>query len=222
MQHTRHSSSSIVLSNRTANGSKTLDLRQVMDSGQILVINLSRGRLGQDNATLLGSLLLTSVEQAALSRADIPEEERRDHALYLDEFQTLTTPSTAIMLSESRKYRLSLTLSHQLTHQLDDDTWHAVLGNCGTLVSFRVGSEDAERLAPAFSKFSGQLKPQDLTNLPNFTAYVRLLLAGTPTNPFSICTLPPPAAQDSRRDIVRRISHRRCGCDAQTSPLQAT
>src|SRR5260221_10885447 len=109
-------------------------------------MNISRGRLGQDNATLLGSLLLTSLEQAALSRADLPEEQRRDHALYLDEFQTLTTPSTAIMLSESRKYRLALTLSHQLTRQLDEDTWHAVQGNCGTLIAFRVGSEDALRL----------------------------------------------------------------------------
>lgn len=188
--------------------SKALDLRRVMDRGQILIVNLSRGRLGQDNATLLGSLLLTSVEQAALSRADMPEENRRDHTLFLDEFHTLTTPSTAIMLSESRKYRISLTLSHQLTHQLDDDTWHAVVGNCGTIVAFRVGSEDAERLVPAFSKFPGQLKPQDLTNLPNYTAYARLLVNGTPTNPFSLSTLPPPAAND-RSDAVKRASARR-------------
>jgi len=149
---------------------------------------------------------------------DIPEEERRDHALYLDEFQTLTTPSTAIMLSESRKYRLSLTLSHQLTHQLDDDTWHAVVGNCGTLVSFRVGSEDAERLAPAFSKFPGQLKPQDLTNVPNHTAYLRLLVGGTPSNPFSISTLPPPAVDDDRSEIVRRASLRRSATTRATNP----
>lgn len=191
------------------NPKASLDFRDVMDRGQILVINISRGRLGQDNATLLGSLLLTSVEQAALSRADLPEEERRDHALYLDEFQTLATPSTAIMLSESRKYRLALTLSHQLTRQLDEDTWHAVQGNCGTLISFRVGSEDASRLAPAFSKFPDQLRPQDLTNVPKYTAYARVLFDGTPSSPFSLTTLPPPAGDIDRSQIVRRTSQRR-------------
>jgi hypothetical protein len=193
----------------TSGSSKSsLNLRQVMDQEQILIINISRGRLGQDNATLLGSLLLTSLEQAAMSRAEIPEEERRDHYLYLDEFQTLATPSTGIMLSESRKYRLCLALSHQLTQQLDDATWHAVLGNVGTMISFRVGSEDAALLAPAFSKFPGQLKPEDLTNLPNYTAYVRLLVEGTPSAPFSLSTLPPPAQDESRRKIVLRTSGR--------------
>lgn len=113
------------------------------------------------------------------------------------------------MLSESRKYRLSLTLSHQLTGQLDDDTLNAVLGNCGTLIAFRVGSDDAAFLAPAFSKFPGQLKPQDLTNLPNFTAYVRLLIDGVPSNPFSLGTLPPPSPNDERGKVVRATSDRR-------------
>ena len=164
----------------TGNSKESLDLRRVMDGQQILIINLSRGRLGQDNSTLLGSLLLTSIEQAAMTRADIPEHERRDHFLYLDEFQSLVTPSTAIMLSESRKYRLCLTLSHQLTRQLDPDTYHAVIGNCGTLLSFRVGLEDAALLAPALSKHPGQLPPADLCNLPNYTAYARLLIDGHP------------------------------------------
>jgi type IV secretory pathway TraG/TraD family ATPase VirD4 len=189
--------------------SHSLNLRDVMDREQILVINLSRGRLGQDNATLLGSLLLTSLEQAALTRADLPEAERRDHHLYLDEFQSLTTPSTAIMLSESRKYRLCLTLSHQLTGQLDEATYQSVIGNCGTLIAFRVGSEDSALLAPAFSKSPNQLKPQDLTNLPNYTAYVRLLIDGTPSNPFSLSTLPPPEIGEDRREIVVRTSQRR-------------
>src|SRR6266404_334320 len=110
-----------------------------MDQKQILIANVSRGKLGQDNSTLLGSLLLTAIEQTAMTRAELPEETRRDHYLYLDEFQSLTTPSTAIMLSESRKYRLCLTLSHQLTRQLDPATYHAVIGNCATLLAFRVG-----------------------------------------------------------------------------------
>jgi hypothetical protein len=188
-----------------------LDLRRVMDEQRILIVNLSRGLLGQDNATLLGSLLLTSIEQAAMTRADLPEGERRDHFLYLDEFQSLTTPSTAIMLSESRKYRLCLTLSHQLTKQLDPATYHAVIGNCGTLLSFRVGLEDAELLASAFSKHPGQLTPADLCNLPNFTAYVRLLIDGHPSRPFSLQTFPVPATtgEENRAEIVRRTSKHR-------------
>lgn len=186
-----------------------LDPRQVMDREQILIVNISRGRLGQDNATLLGSLLLTSIEQAALTRADIPEGERRDHFLYLDEFQNLVTPSTAIMLSESRKYRLNLTLSHQLTRQLDEATWNAVVGNVGTMIALRVGIDDALLLAPAFSKFAGQLRSEDLANLPNYTAVARMLVAGTPSRPFTLSTLPPPVHDDSRAEIVRRASNRR-------------
>ncbi|MDZ4683520.1 MAG: helicase HerA-like domain-containing protein [Planctomycetaceae bacterium] len=196
----------------TAAPSRGLDVRQVMDRQQVLIIKLSRGKLGQDNTTLLGSLLLTAIEQAALSRADIPEEQRRDHSLYLDEFQTLVTPSTGILLSESRKYRLNLTLSHQLTRQLDDATWQTVLGNCGTFVAFRVRAEDAESLAPTFSKFPGQLAPASLMGLPNYTCYVRMLLAGgMPSAPFSLQTLPPPEVAEDRSDIVRRVSQRRFG-----------
>jgi len=192
---------------------QSLDLRQIMDEQRILIVNLSRGRLGQDNSTLLGSLLLTSIEQAAMTRAEIPEHERRDHYLYLDEFQSLTTPSTSIMLSESRKYRVSLTLSHQLTRQLDPATYHAVIGNCGSLLAFRVGLEDAELLAPAFSKHPGQLTPADLSNLPNYTAYARLLIDGHPSNPFSLRTLPSnqSAFDEERTEIVRRTAQRRYG-----------
>ena len=115
------------------------------------------------------------------------------------------------MLSESRKYRLCLTLSHQLTRQLDPDTYHAVIGNCGTLLSFRVGLEDAELLAPALSKHPGQLPPADLCNLPNYTAYARLLIDGHPSRPFSLRTLPPDptAIDDARADVVRRTSMHR-------------
>jgi hypothetical protein len=195
---------------------RSLDLLKVMDEQRILIVNLSRGRLGQDNSTLLGSLLLTSIEQAALTRADMPEADRRDHYLYLDEFQSLTTPSTAIMLSESRKYRVCLTLSHQLTRQLDPATYHAVIGNCGTILSFRVGLEDAELLAPALSKHPGQLTPADLCNLPNYTAYARLLIDGHPSKPFSMRTLPPdPAAFDEERaEIVWRTSRHRFALSA--------
>lgn len=196
----------------TSGSSKaSLDLRRVMDEKQIFLVNISRGRLGQDNATLLGSLLLTSIEQAAMSRADLPEGDRLDHYLYLDEFQSLVTPSTAILLSEARKFRTCLTLSHQLTRQLDPQTYHSVIGNCGTLLSFRVGMEDAELLAPAFSKHPGQLTPADLCSLPNYTAYVRALIDGHPSPPFSLRTLPPALADvhEDRAAIVRRTSARR-------------
>jgi hypothetical protein len=195
----------------TGPAKRSLDLRKVMDEGRILIVNLSRGMLGQDNSTLLGSLLLTAIEQAAMTRAELSEGERRDHFLYLDEFQSLTTPSTAIMLSESRKYRVCLTLSHQLTQQLDPATYHAVIGNCGTLLSFRVGLEDADLLAPAMSKHPGQLMPADLGNLPNYIAYVRLLIDGHPSRPFSLRTLPPepPLDNDARDEIVLRTSRRR-------------
>jgi hypothetical protein len=198
-------------------GRPSLDLRAVMDRQQLLIANLSRGLLGQDNSTLLGSLLLTGIEQAAMTRADMAEADRRDHYLYLDEFQSLTTPSTAIMLSESRKYRLCLTLSHQLTRQLDEATYHAVIGNCGTLLSFRVGLEDAELLAPAFSKHAGQLAATDLCNLPNYTAYLRLLIDGHPSRPFSLRTLPSPTSDDARAAIVRRTSRHRHGRSVESS-----
>ncbi len=189
---------------------QSLDLRRVMDEQKILIVNLSRGRLGPDNSTLLGSLLLTAIEQAAMTRADMPEADRRDHFLYLDEFQSLTTPSTSIMLSESRKYRLCLTLSHQLTRQLDPATYQSVIGNCGTLLSFRLGMEDAELLAPAMSKHPGQLLPADLCNLPNFTAYARLLIDGEPSRPFSLRTLPASKVMDPERSaIVQRASQHR-------------
>ncbi len=195
----------------TGPAKRSLDLRRVMDEERILIVNLGRGMVGQDNSTLLGSLLLTAIEQAAMTRADVREQDRLDHFLYLDEFQSLTTPSTAIMLSESRKYRLCLTLSHQLTRQLDLATYHAVIGNCGTLLSFRVGLEDAELLAPAMSKHPGQLTPADLGNLPNYTAYVRLLIDGHPSRPFSLQTLPadPTTVEPIRAETVRRTSQHR-------------
>jgi type IV secretory pathway TraG/TraD family ATPase VirD4 len=190
---------------------KCLDIRSVMDQGQILIVNLSRGRLGQDNSMLLGRLLLTSIEQAALTRADLPEGDRRDHFLFLDEFQSLVTPSTAIMLSESRKYHLCLTLSHQLTRQLDDETWNAVIGNVGTFVALRVGIDDATRLAPAFSTYPGQVCPEDLTHLPNFTAVARTLISGEPTPPFTLTAKSPPEINGERAGIVRGMSDRQFG-----------
>ena len=131
---------------------RSLDLRHVMDKGRVLIVNLSKGRLGEDNSTLLGALLVTSIQQAAMTRADVPEFERRDFSLYVDEFQNFTTGSFASVLSEARKYRLSLVVAHQYLTQLDESTANAVFGNVGSIVAFQVGNNDAQRLAEQLGK----------------------------------------------------------------------
>jgi len=190
------------------NGS-SLDLRRVMDDGKVLIVNLSKGRVGEDNATLLGALLVSSIEQAALSRAEIPEGERRDFYLYLDEFQNFVSRSLATIVSEARKFRAPLlTCAHQTLSQLDDETRAAIFGNVGSMVCFQVGSDDARVLAEQISKFPGQVRPEDLTNLPRYTAYVRLLQDGLPSQPFSMETLPPTSGLMDRLEIVRQTSRR--------------
>jgi hypothetical protein len=189
-------------------GGRSLDLRRVMDEGKILIVNLSKGKVGEDNSALLGSFLVTALQHAAMTRADVPEAERKDFYLFIDEFQNFVTTSFETILSEARKYRLNLTVSHQYLAQLNEATAAAIAGNIGTIISFAVGSEDAEWLARAMAMSSGQLLPQDLTNLPKYTAYVRLLLDGIPSAPFSMTTLPPPMTDDDRTEIVLQSSRR--------------
>ena len=185
---------------------RTLDLRRVLDEGRVLLCNLSKGRLGDDASNMLGSLLVTSLQLAAMSRADLPEPQRRPAFLYVDEFQSfVSTESFATILSEARKYRLGLVVSHQYLEQLDEQTAAAVFGNVGTIVAFQVG-RDAEVLAEQL----GDLEPADLRNLPKYQAYVRLLIDGLPSRTFSMSTLPPQPAMDAgRAEIVRRTSARR-------------
>ena len=189
-----------------------LDCRRIMDEGRVLIASLSKGRLGEDNATLLGALLVTSIQQAAMTRADIPESERRDFYMYVDEFQNFTTGSFASILSEARKYRLSLIVAHQYLSQLTDETADAVFGNVGSIVAFQVGNDDAQRLAEQLGKYPGQIAPENLTGLPKYTAYARLLVDGMPSSPFSMQTLPPPQEIDSdRAAIIRGVMARRFG-----------
>ena len=197
---------------------RSLDLRDVMDRGQVLIVNLSKGRLGEDNSMLLGALLVTSIQQAAMTRADVPEIERRDFSLYVDEFQNFTTGSFASVLSEARKYRLSLIVAHQYLTQLDEPTANAVFGNVGSIVTFQVGS-DAQKLAVQLGKFEGQVTPESLAGLPRYTAYVRLLIDGMPSNAFSLQTLPPPtnSHDPDRAEIIRRVTQRSFGSSAQIS-----
>lgn len=159
-----------------------ISLRRVMDQGKILLVNLAKGRIGDDSSALLGGLLVTTIGLAAYSRAEIPPAERRDFFVYVDEFQTFTTLAVANMLSELRKYRVSMTLAHQYLHQLEPDIRHAVLGNAGTLISFRLGADDAASVA---REMVDRFDAEDLQNLPNRHMYVRLMIDGTPSKPFS-------------------------------------
>lgn len=164
----------------------SFDLRKVMDEGKILIVNLSRGRIGEGPASLLGSLLVSSIGLVAFGRANMREEERRDFYLYLDEFHTFATLSLANMLSELRKYRLSLILAHQYLSQLSSEVRDAVWGNAGTFISFRVGALDAPLVAQVFEPTFGA---DDLLSLPNHHIYLRLMVGREVGKPFSARTL---------------------------------
>ncbi len=171
----------------------TIDMRDIMDEQKIFIMDLSKGRIGEDNSRLLGALLITKLQLAAMSRVDIPEDERKDFYLYVDEFQNFATESFAIILSEARKYRLNITLGHQYIGQLELDgstkMRDAVFGNVGTLAVFRVGAEDAEFLE---KEFIPEFTATDLVNLPKYNVYLKLMIDGISGHPFSAQTLPPP------------------------------
>ena len=158
-----------------------LSLRKAMDEGQIVIVNLARGILGADTSNLLASLLLQTITLAALSRQSLPESERRPCHLYLDEFEHFLTPGTAGMLSEVRKVALSVTLANQYLSQLDGDVRAAVMGNVGTIISFRVGPEDARILSRHFEG----IDETDFQNLPNHDLFVRMMIDGEPSRGFS-------------------------------------
>ncbi len=165
---------------------KPIHIRKMMDDGKILLVNLAKGKLGEDSASLLGGLLVTTLGLAAFSRADIPEQDRRPHYLYMDEFQSFTTLSLANMLSELRKYKVGMVLAHQYLNQLEPDIRHAVLGNAATLISFRLGAQDAGYVGQEFEPvFDGV----DVLGLPNYHIYLKLLIDGEPSRPFSATTL---------------------------------
>lgn len=161
---------------------KPISFRSLMDIGGILIVNLAKGRLGEDSANILGSMMVATLGLAALSRAELSLDQRRPYFLYVDEFQTFTTLAFANMMPELRKYGVGITLAHQYLHQLDDDVRYSVLGNAGTLISFRVGPEDAAVIAREMQPVFGAL---DLLNLPNHHFYVKLMIDGTPSRAFS-------------------------------------
>ena len=185
----------------------TVNIPEIMDTRKILLVNVSKGRIGEDNSALLGAILITKIQLAAMERVRIPEQERRDFFLYVDEFQNFATESFAAILSEARKYRLDLILAHQYVGQLVTETTtrvrDAIFGNVGTLITFRVGASDAEFLE---ADFTPEFTIQDIVNLPNYSVYLKLMINGITSRPFSAFTLPPmefPETKSNRERIIQ-------------------
>ncbi len=203
--------SSSLIRNIIGQRKSTINILDIMNSGKIFLVNVAKGRIGEDNSALLGAMIITKIQLASMERVRIPEDERVDFFLYVDEFQNFATDSFANILSEARKYRLALILAHQYIGQLVTDVStkvrDAVFGNVGTMIVFRVGASDAEfmekELTPEFSV-------QDMVNLPNRSIYVKLMVNGLTSRPFSASTLPPfkgtdsPAAEEHIVEISRK------------------
>lgn len=185
-----------------------IPFRKVIDDRRILIANLSKGKIGEDNAILLGSLLLTKLQLAALSRADVSEERREDFYLYVDECQNFFTESVASMLAEMRKYRLNLILANQHLDQLNELIRKAILGNVGKLITFRVGAPDAEALK---EDFLPQFAKQDFLNLPRYQIYLRLMIDGVVSEGFSANALPPQAMELGTANTIIKVSRQRYG-----------
>lgn len=198
--------SASVMRNIVAQVKSTIDIRQIMDSEKIFIMNLSKGRVGEDSSRLLGGMLITKIQLAAMERVDIPEAERKDFFLYVDEFQNFATESFANILSEARKYHLSLIMAHQYIKQLDEHVADAVFGNVGTIVTFRVGAEDAEFME---KEFEPVFTANDIINLPKFHVYLKLMINGVASQPFSAMGLPPIGNPTGNLEKVVRISRER-------------
>ncbi len=191
-----------------------LDFRSIMDEGKILLINLSKGKIGDINASMLGMIIVAKINSAALARQDMPEEQRKDFYLYVDEFQNLATDTFATILSEARKYRLNLNITHQYISQLPEDVRNAVIGNVGTLISFRIGVDDAKFLAEQFTPVFNET---DLLNIERYNAYVKYLVDNSPIRPFSIRTLRDETKPSKQlRDAIVELSNLKHGQDRQT------
>jgi len=180
--------SSSLIRNMLGQVQSSFSMREIMDGKKILLLNLAKGRVGEDNSALLGAMLITKIQLAAMSRIDTPEEERNDFYLYVDEFQNFATESFANILSEARKYRLNLIIAHQYIEQIEEEIAAAVFGNVGTIISFRVGATDAEFLEKEFFPVFVQ---ENLVNLPKFQVYLKLMIDGVASEAFSARTLPP-------------------------------
>jgi len=185
------------------------DIRQIMDDQKILLINLAKGQVGEENMKLLGMMLIAKIQMSAMSRVDMPEDQRKDFYLYVDEFQNFATDSFSSILSEARKFRLCLTVGNQFIGQLTDDIKEAVFGNVGSLMCFRIGNDDAEYMAHQFEPVFNE---QDLINLENYNSVTKILANSTPTRPFSMQGYNyPPGASKEIGDAIIQLSRLKYG-----------
>ncbi len=205
--------SASVIRNIVAQVKSKINIREIMDQKKIFIINLSKGRIGEDNMRLLGGMLISKIQLSAMERVDTAEDQRPDFFLYVDEFQNFATPSFANILSEARKYRLSLIMAHQYMEQLDETVLAAVIGNVGSILTFRVGSTDAEVLA---KEFIPVFEEPDLINLSKFNIYLKLMIDGVASRPFSANTLPPIGIPTGTTDKVIRVSRERYSLDRES------
>lgn len=201
--------SSPLIRNIIGQPKSSFNLREIMDQKKILIMNLSKGAVGEGGAQLLGAMMITKMQLAAMSRVDIPENERQDFYAYIDEFQNFSTDSFAEILSEARKYRLSLILAHQYVEQLSEVVRGAVFGNVGTTIVFRIGAADAEFME---REFTPVLTIEDLVNLPKWKIYLKLMIDGVTSQPFSADTLPDPEPElISNREKIIEFSRQTYG-----------
>ena len=186
----------------------SFNFRDVMDNKKILLVNLSKGKLGELNADMIGMILVSKILMAALSRVDSLDKNLPNFYLYIDEFQNITTDSISTILSEARKYKLSLNIAHQYIKQIDEKIRDSIFGNVGSLAIFRVGPEDAEivekQLSPIFNA-------KDIINLDNHNAYLKILVNGQPQKPFNVKTLPPEESNKKVRDYLKELSYQTYG-----------
>ena len=200
------------LRNIIGQSKSTFDIGELMNGKKILIANLAKGKIGEDNTSVLGSLLLTEIWLKMLGRAEAPESERVPFYLYVDEFHSFITLSFAAILSESRKYGLNMVMANQYLTQLDEKVRDAIFGNVGSIISFRVGAEDAKYLVKEFSPFT----EKDFTNLPNFDIYLRLMIDGVTSQPFSATTLALPAIEASHSPDIINESRQQYGKSRQS------
>lgn len=200
--------SSRMIRNIIGNPKSSIDLRQIMDEKKILLLNLSQGKLGEDNAALLGAMMITQIQLSAMGRSYQAEEDRQDFFLYVDEFQNFATNSFVKILSEARKYRLSLTLANQYIEQLDETIQHAIFGNVGTLISFVVGARDARILSKEYGEIYTEA---DLVGLGKHEVVMKLSIDDMTSTPFPAKTLPPPEVKNENAEKIVELSKQRFG-----------
>ncbi|HJV32422.1 MAG TPA: type IV secretion system DNA-binding domain-containing protein, partial [Patescibacteria group bacterium] len=198
--------SASIIRNIVAQVKSTINIREIMDTRKIFIVNLSKGLIGEENSRLLGAMIITRLQLAAMERVDMPEKDRQDFYLYVDEFQNFATESFANILSEARKYRLALIVAHQYIEQLEEEVRDAVFGNVGTLIAFRVGAADAAYME---NEFMPRFTPEDLVNLTKFQIYLKLMIDGASSEPFSANTLAPIAQRTNSTEKVVKVSRER-------------